>query len=120
MNAVTIAATALAVTLAGTTESFANPALLPQHEGYPMGQAKDPVKGQPLGNDPGQTNASGNQALEQAAMAGDAHAKQQLRNHNDQRILEKPGAGVLPKVQGPQININPPVKEASKVQANPQ
>ena len=120
MNTVIVAAVALAVTLAGSTGSFANPALLPQHEGYPMGKAKDPVKGQPLGNDPGQTNASGNNALQQSAMAGDAHTRQQLRNQNDQRIIEKPGAGVLPKVQGPQININPPVKEGSKVQANPQ
>jgi hypothetical protein len=34
-------------------------------------------------------------------------------------VLEKPGAGVLPKVQGPQITIEPPVKEATKTQANP-
>lgn len=85
-----------------------------------MGKAKDPVSGQSLSNDPGQTNASGNKALQQSAMADDAHTRQQLQNQNDQRILEKPGAGVLPKVQGPQIKINPPVKEATKVPANPQ
>lgn len=85
-----------------------------------MGKAKDPVSGQSLSNDPGQTNASGNKALQQSAMADEAHTRQQLQNQNDQRILEKPGAGVLPKVQGPQIKINPPVKEATKVPANPQ
>lgn len=120
MNIVIIAAAALAFTFTGATGSFANPAMLPQHEGYPMGKAKDPVTGKALSNDPGQTNASGNKALQQSARADDAHTRQQLQNENDQRILEKPGAGVLPKVQGPQIKINPPVKEATKVPANPQ
>ena len=120
MNALIIAAAALAVTFVGSTVCLANPAMLPQHEGYPMGKAKDPVSGQSLSNDPGQTNASGNKALQQSAMADEAHTRQQLQNQNDQRILEKPGAGVLPKVQAPQIKINPPVKEATKVPANPQ
>ncbi len=100
--------------------AFANPAMLPKHEGYPMGKATDPVTGKPLSNDPGQTNASGGKALERSAMADEAHTRQQLRNQNDQRIVEKPGAGVLPKVQGPQIKIEPPVKEATRAQANPQ
>lgn len=85
-----------------------------------MGKATDPVTGKPLSNDPGQTNASGGKALERSAMADEAHTRQQLRNQNDQRIVEKPGAGVLPKVQGPQIKIEPPVKEATRAQANPQ
>ena len=34
--------------------------------------------------------------------------------------MEKPGAGILPKVQGPQIKIEPPVKEATKTPANPE
>jgi hypothetical protein len=34
--------------------------------------------------------------------------------------LEKPGAGVLPKVQGPEIKIEPPVKEGTRVNAAPQ
>lgn len=100
--------------------ALANPSMLPKHEGYPMGKATDPVTGKPLSNDPGQTNASGGKALERSAMVDDAHTRQQLKNQNDQRIVEKPGAGVLPKVQGPQIRIEPPVKEATKAQANPQ
>jgi hypothetical protein len=40
-------------------------------------------------------------------------------NQNDQRLLEKPGAGLLPKVQGPNIKIEPPVKEATKMSASP-
>ncbi|HJT21493.1 MAG TPA: hypothetical protein VJ746_13540 [Nitrospira sp.] len=98
---------------------FANPNMLPKHEGYPMGKATDPVTGQPLSNDPGQTNASGEKALRQSAMADDPHSQQHLSNPNDQRLLEKPGAGMLPKVQGPQIKIEPPVNEATRAQANP-
>lgn len=97
----------------------ANPSMLPKHEGYPMGKATDPVTGKSLGNDPGQTNATGAKALEQAAMADDQHSRQNIRNENDQRVIEKPGAGVLPKVEGPQIKIEPPVKEATKTAASP-
>jgi len=35
-------------------------------------------------------------------------------------VLEKPGAGLLPKVQGPNIKIEPPVKEGTKANASPQ
>ena len=97
----------------------ANPSMLPKHEGYPMGKATDPVNGKSLSNDPGQSNATGTKALEQAAMFDDQHSQQNLRNANDGRLLEKPGAGVLPKVEGPQIKIEPPVKEATKTPANP-
>lgn len=100
---------------------FANPAMLPQHPGYPMGKAIDPVNGQPLANDPGRANASGESALTGAAAFDERHVSQKLSS-NDQnlRVLEKPGAGLLPKVQGPNIVIDPPVKEATKVQASPQ
>jgi hypothetical protein len=97
----------------------ANPSMLPKHEGYPMGKATDPVTGKALSNDPGQQNATGAKALEQAAMVDDQHSRQNLRNANDARVLEKPGAGLLPKVDGPQIKIEPPVKEATKTPANP-
>ena len=99
---------------------LANPGMLPKHPGYPMGKAVDPVKGQPLANDPGQTNATGEGSLTQAAAFDDAHSTQALSNENDQRLLEKPGAGVLPKVEGPNIKIEPPVKEGTKVNASPQ
>ena len=46
--------------------AYANPSMLPKHEGYPMGKATDPVTGKSLGNDPGQKNATGAKALEQA------------------------------------------------------
>lgn len=102
------------------TAALANPAMLPKHEGYPMKPAVDPVKGQSLANDPGQTNATGERALTGAAGFGANSVVQNLINASDQRVLEKPGAGLLPKVQGPAIKIEPPVKEATKVNASPQ
>ncbi len=101
--------------------ALANPEMLPKHPGYPMGQSVDPVKGQSLANDPGQRNASGEPALGEAAAFDDAHSSQHLSiNQNDQRLLAKPGAGILPTVQGPNIKIEPPVKEATKINASPQ
>jgi hypothetical protein len=101
--------------------ALANPDMLPKHPGYPMGKSVDPVKGQSLANDPGHTNASGENALVESAAFDDVHSSQHLSiNQNDQRLLEKPGAGILPTVQGPNIKIEPPVKEATKIIASPQ
>lgn len=41
-------------------------------------------------------------------------------NQNDKRLLGKPVAGLLLIVQGPNITIDPPVKEGTKVNASPQ
>lgn len=103
------------------TVASANPAMLPKHPGYPMGKAIDPVTNQSLANDPGQTNAKAQEALRDAASFDDSHSRQNLLvNQNDERLLEKPGAGLLPKVQGPNITIDPPVKEGTKVSAAPE
>ena len=99
--------------------AFANPEMLPKHPGYPMDKAKSPVTGQTLANDSGQANAVGDKALKNAAGFDDARSVQQLTDPNNQRILKNEGAGVLPKVQGPQIKIEPPVKEATKVTVSP-
>ncbi len=113
-------ASAIALVVCAVPMVSANPALLPKHPGYPMGKAVDPVKGQALANDPGQHNAGGNKALVEAAIADTKHVQQKLMmNRGDQRILEKPGAGLLPKVEGPAITIVPPVKSATKVNAAP-
>ncbi|MCS6296664.1 MAG: hypothetical protein H8K09_10550 [Nitrospira sp.] len=105
----------------GAAVAFANPALLPQHPGYPMGKATDPVNGQVLANDPGRANGGGESALSGSAAFDDRHVSQKLSiNDQNLRLLEKPGAGILPKVQGPNIVIDPPVKEGTKVQASPQ
>jgi hypothetical protein len=95
--------------------ALANPALLPKHPGYPGGSAVSPVTGQPLANDSGQTNAVGEKALTQGALAEDVHTMQNLQDENNQRLTGRQGAGQLPKVQGPQIMIEPPVKEATKI-----
>ena len=111
----------LAVVLLTSTPAAANPELLPKHPGYPMNKAVDPVKGQLLANDPGEMNATFDKALTESAAFDDPHVMQNLSiNENDQRLLEKPGAGLLPKVQGPNIQIEPPVKEGTKVNASPQ
>ncbi|MCS6306085.1 MAG: hypothetical protein H8K07_20840 [Nitrospira sp.] len=113
---VVIALVSLTVSL-----TFANPTMLPKHPGYPMGKAVDPVTGQSLANDPGQANAGGREALNNAALVDDSRSKQDLLfNQNDERLLEKPGAGLLPKVEGPNITIEPPVKEGTKVSAAPE
>lgn len=93
----------------------ANPALLPKHPGYPGGKAVSPVTGQPLANDGGQTNGGGEKALQAASEAADNHVAQNLADPNNGRIAEKQGAGRLPKVQGPQIKIEPPVSSATKI-----
>jgi len=109
-----------AAMLAGVSFAFANPSMLPTHPGYPMGKAVDPVRGQSLANDPGQKNAVGDQALQEAAVTDVSHVTQSLSiNRQDERILEKPGAGLLPKVDGPIIKIEPSVKEATKAVPEP-
>lgn len=110
----------VATLLAAASLAFANPSMLPKHPGYPMGKAVDPVNGQALANDPGQRNAVGDQALNEAAVSDVGHVKQRLDpNGLDKRILEKPGAGLLPKVDGPDIVIAPPVKPATKAVVAP-
>ncbi len=107
--------TTIAVGAFSGSLAFGNPAMLPKHPGYPIGNPVDPVHGQSLGNDLGQTNAFGAEAAIAAASAHDRESQQSLeQNLNDQRLLEKQ-AGQLPKVQGPDIRIDPPVKEATRI-----
>lgn len=103
------------VVVSGLSLAFANPALLPKHPGYPGAKAQSPVTGQSLSNDPGETNLGGAKALEAAAEASGKHVVQNLSDSNNQRIVKKEGAGRLPQVQGPQIKIEPPVKEATRM-----
>ena len=93
----------------------ANPSLLPKHEGYPMKNSGSPVTGQPTANDPGQTNAGGEKAGLKAAAFDDTHVQQNLMKTDNARITTGLGANQLPTVQGPQINIAPPVTSATKI-----
>ena len=87
--------------------AFANPATLPNHPGYPAGGE--------FANDPGQRNLSGETALRESAASEDRHSFQDLTDINNERLLESPGAGRLPKVEGPQIRIEPPVQEGTRM-----
>lgn len=100
----------------GWSLALANPAMLPKHPGYPIGKPVDPVNHQSLANDTGETNAFGDKALAEAAAFDDNRSAQRLDQTpaNDQRYLERM-AGQLPKVQGPDITIEPPVKEATRM-----
>ena len=85
----------------------ANPAMLPQHLGYPSGGE--------YANDPGQKSLTVEQSLRAGAASEDAHTGQQLVDPNNARLLKPEGAGRLPTVQGPQIKIEPPVSEATRM-----
>ena len=102
----------------GATVAFANPALLPQHPGYPMGKAIDPVSGQSLANDPGQVNAGGESALTKAAALSDRNLSQQLSaGEQDKQLLDKSGAP-QPKMQD--STMDSPTKGSTKARPSPQ
>jgi hypothetical protein len=58
----------------GSTLALGNPEMLPKHPGYPMGDAKSPVTGQSVANDPGQSPPSLEESLQQAGAFHDSHA----------------------------------------------
>ena len=106
-------ATVSSILLACSVAS-ANPALLPKHEGYPMKNTGSPVNGQPTANDPGQPDARGVSTLLKSAESV-KNAEQKLIKTDNARITEEHGAGRLPNVDGPQIQIAPPVTSATKI-----
>jgi len=111
--AIVATATASAVLCAFSIAS-ANPALLPKHEGYPMKNSGSPVTGQPTANDPGQSDARGDQWLGKSADSVPS-AQQHLSKTDNARITKEQGAGQLPNVDGPKITIAPPVTSATKI-----
>lgn len=106
MRIVTIAITGL-VFSGMTVMAMANPAMLPKHPGYPSGGE--------YANDTGQKNLTREQSLLDAARSGNANIVQNLEDPNNARLLEHQGAGRLPIVQGPNIQIDPPVKEGTRM-----
>ncbi len=102
----TIAMTALV--LGGMTGlAAANPALLPDHPGYPS-------RGE-FTNDPGQKNLTHAQSLLDAAVSEDAHTSQNLVDEKTPAPPEPQGGGQLPMVHGPAANLAPPVAEATQI-----
>ncbi|RPH77700.1 MAG: hypothetical protein EHM80_11980 [Nitrospiraceae bacterium] len=94
--------------LVGTAAlAAANPAMLPKHPGYPSGGD--------YANDTGQKNLTVEQSLSRAAVSEDTHTAQKLVDPYNARLLKSQGAGQLPTVQGPQIKIEPPVTEATRM-----
>jgi len=85
----------------------ANPALLPKHPGYPSGGE--------YANDTGQKNLTVEQSLSRAAVSEDAHTGQKLVDPSNARLVRPQGAGQLPTVEGPNIKIEPPVTEATRM-----
>ncbi len=94
---------------------FANPATLPKHPGYPIGDPKSPVTGESLANDTNQENVFGEQANVTAATAADSHVYNKVTDANNQRLKSSRGAGQLPEVDGPEFFSEPPVKEATRM-----
>ena len=90
---------------------LANPAMLPEHPGYQMGAAVDPVEGLAVANDPGRPALDEDAATRKAAAYHDIDA---INNVVEVPLsLESQGAGILPKTIGyPDIKIEPPVSEA--------
>jgi hypothetical protein len=102
------------------TPALANPATLPEHPGYPMDKALDPVNGQSLANDPGQSNATGGKALIEASASEDTHVMQSLSdNRNEQAIREKSGSS---RGQGSEVapgSTNPGAHTSSGASPSP-
>jgi hypothetical protein len=102
----------LLIAFAGTalmaTVAFANPAMLPDHPGYPA-KGKSPATGQSTANDPGQPSAGGASASILAASTADATAMKRTLDPNNMRKLKSTGAGQLPDVEGAlnRVNVNP-------------
>lgn len=92
-----------------TAAALANPAMLPKHQGYPSGGD--------FANDKGQQNFTTSRSLEEAAKSGDTNMRTMPMDPNNARLLEHKGAGQLPVVQGPNIKIEPPVKEGTRLPA---
>jgi len=85
----------------------ANPAMLPKHPGYPSSGD--------FANDTGQTNLTHEQSLQGAADSGSLQFQQHLVDPNNARLMKPQGAGRLPIVDGPNILIEPPVKEGTRM-----
>jgi len=71
MKKILIVATFLMTMVLAGSLAFGNPASLPKHPGYPMGEFKDPVSGMATANDPGQQAPSQEEALRAAAAFDD-------------------------------------------------
>ena len=95
----------------GGVSALANPSMLPDHPGYQMGAAVDPVQGMSVANDSGRSAWDVSTSNREAAAYHDVDAINTVVEVP--LSLESQGAGILPKTIGyPDIKIEPPVTEA--------
>ncbi len=83
--------------------AFANPAMLPNHPGYPS-------QGQ-FAYDTGQQNLTATQSLLDAAESGNANRVQDLEDPANAKLLRQEGAGLLPSNQASNTKMAPSVAE---------
>lgn len=123
MKAVLTVCTTFGLLVLAASFASANPATLPDHPGYPAA-GKDPVTGMSLANDPGETNAVGQEALEKPSRVGIEGADNIVQDPSTQdrnnRNIKRKGAGQLPEVDGPiqaeTSGINPSGTTSIKVE----
>lgn len=106
MRLFTMAMTGLAF-VGMTAFALANPSMLPKHPGYPAGGE--------FANDKGKQNLTYSQSIVNSSKSGDTTMAPMLMDANNARLLEHKGAGQLPVVEGPNIKIEPPVKEGTRM-----
>ena len=98
----------MSLLVVGSSPAWGNPSMLPEHPGYQMHDAKDPVVGQSVANDAGQAPLTRNKSIEEAAIF---HDKESVQSTHEYMSLESQGAGVLPKTKGyPTYKITPLVE----------
>jgi len=106
MKCYTVVMTGL-VLVGSAALAAAEPAMLPKHPGHPSGGE--------YANDTGQTNLTVEQSLRAGAVSEDAHTGLKLVDPYPARLLKLQGAGPLPRIQGAQIKIDPPVTKATRM-----
>ena len=107
MKLYTMVMTGLVLVGAASLASRGSLLMLPKHPGYPSGGE--------YANDTAQKNLTLEQSLRAAAASEDAHTGQTLVDPNNARLVKPPGAGPLPKPKGPNIKIEPPVIEGTRM-----
>jgi hypothetical protein len=86
---------------------LANPALLPDHPGYPSRGA--------FAYDTEQPNLTRAQSLQDAAESENANIVQQLEDPSNPELLRQEGAGLLPSSQAPHGKMGPLGAEMKQV-----
>ena len=94
--------------VASSSPAWGNPSMIPQYPGYQMHDDKDPITGQSVANDAGQSPLPYKLSVEEGAVY---HDKQSVQSPLGYMSLESQGAGVLPRTKGyPNYKITPLVE----------